>query len=77
MNIKQLFCKHIWKQEQNIPINAVSVNHRIFELLLRTEHYITYGIQFKCVKCDKTKWEEHKSLIKIDKYIGWGANNDR
>lgn len=59
MNLKQLFCTHIWK--------AISAEFIRIEREQLTNYsyanYAYYAMTYKCVVCDKSKTEEEKTIV--------------
>lgn len=68
MNIKQLFCQHLWKFEKEIPLHVETTNTFIFKELYCSDVTEVYAVQFKCIKCGMKKLEEHK-YFKGRKYV--------
>ena len=62
MNWKQLFCKHIWKQEKMELINS---SIRWLFGIAPVEKNSTYAITFKCMKCKKEKLVEQRQTREL------------
>lgn len=73
MNVKQLFCNHIWEQEDVKLLR--SYDRWLFEIH-PVQRINFYAIKHKCIKCQKEEIFEQKqtrdlTLDEVKKILGY------
>lgn len=61
MNFKQIFCKHIWKIENQEYLKSTEIPICIGSMV-DIEIYDCYAVYYNCVKCGKQKVKELKRI---------------
>jgi len=61
-NIKQLFCKHIWKEISDELLRTERIREPVGHLAFYRK-YSVYAQKSICIKCDKSEVYEHKNYI--------------
>jgi len=55
MNIKQIFCRHIWQTIEETPIRSYKTV--VWDTIV-TGHWTVYALEEKCMKCNKVRLRE-------------------
>ena len=62
MNLKQLFCKHVWDTFEEKYLRTIRAYDRWFPSFLYKD-YNVYAEHQNCLKCEKIRWIEKERLI--------------
>jgi len=60
-NIRQLLCRHLWKEEQKVRLREGTEENGFNPL--KPYRYLYYAVYQKCLKCDKKKITQEKVMI--------------